>query len=102
MWLKGVWLFTFMNKNVQHLHHVLSEGVQITKWTYSATFKKVFVWDKSENFARRLSTTCIASSQYFDKYKSSNALDGSVEPGEGHEWAAKTGHVGEWIMVKQY
>ena len=38
-----------MNKNVQHLHHVLSEGVQITKWTYSATFKKVFVSDESEN-----------------------------------------------------
>ena len=102
MWLKGVWLFTFINKNVQHLHHVLSEGVKITKWTYSATSKKVFVSDESENFARRLSTTCTASSQYLNKFKCSSALDGSVEPGEGHEWAATRGHVGEWIMVKQY
>ena len=81
---------------------VINCSTQITKWTYSATFKKVFVLDESENLARRLSTTCIASSQYFDKYKSSNVLDGSVEPGEGHECAAKTGYVGEWMMVKQY
>jgi len=51
--------------------------------------------------ARRISTTCTASSQYLDKYKSSGALDGSVEPGVGHEWAPATGHVGEWIMVNK-
>ncbi|KAK2140423.1 hypothetical protein LSH36_1357g00015 [Paralvinella palmiformis] len=55
--------------------------------------------DESENLARRLSTTCTASSQYLDQYKCSNALDGSVEPVEGNDWAAKTYNVGEWIMV---
>jgi len=64
--------------------------------------RKYFISDESENVATSLPITCTVSSQYSYSYQCSNARDGYVEPGEGHEWVAITNQVGEWIKVKKY
>jgi len=60
-----------------------------------------FVSAETENLAISLNTSCIATSELFHPHVCSNAYDGSIESGYGHEWVTLGKYVGEYIKVNR-